>query len=53
MENSANIKIHVEGLKKNFGHLEVLKDINVDITEGEVVCLIGPSGSGTGNSGAA
>src|SRR5574344_807349 len=41
-----NNKIHVEHLKKNFGKLEVLKDINLDIKEGEVVVVIGPSGSG-------
>src|SRR5574344_2118528 len=41
-----NNKIHVEHLKKNFGTLEVLKDINLDISEGEVVVIIGPSGSG-------
>lgn len=41
-----NIKIHVENLKKNFGKLKVLKDISVDIVEGEVVVLLGPSGSG-------
>ena len=39
-------KIHVENLKKNFGSLEVLKDISLDIREGEVVVVIGPSGSG-------
>ena len=39
-------KITVKNLKKNFGPLEVLKDINLEIEEGEVVCLIGPSGSG-------
>jgi len=39
-------KIHVANLKKNFGKLEVLKDISVDIIEGEVVVLLGPSGSG-------
>lgn len=38
--------IHVENLKKDFGKLEVLKEINIDIAEGEVVVLIGPSGSG-------
>lgn len=38
--------IHVENLKKNFGKLEVLKDISIDIREGEVVVLLGPSGSG-------
>ena len=41
-----NIKIHVSHLKKNFGKLEVLKDISLDIREGEVVVVIGPSGSG-------
>lgn len=41
-----NIKIHVEHLKKNFGSLEVLKDISTDIYEGEVLVVIGPSGSG-------
>ncbi len=39
-------KIHVENLKKSFGPLEVLKDISLDIREGEVVVVIGPSGSG-------
>ena len=42
----ADNKIHVTNLKKNFGKLEVLKDISVDIAEGEVVVLLGPSGSG-------
>ena len=38
--------IAIEHLSKNFGDLEVLKDINLDVKEGEVVCIIGPSGSG-------
>ncbi len=38
--------ISVKNLKKNYGKNEVLKDINIDIHEGEVVCVIGPSGSG-------
>jgi len=40
------IKVHVQNLKKSFGKLEVLKDISMDIEEGEVVVLLGPSGSG-------
>lgn len=42
----ADSKISVRNLKKNFGSLEVLKDISLEVTEGEVVVLIGPSGSG-------
>ena len=40
------LKIHVTNLKTNFGKLEVLKDISMDVHEGEVVVLLGPSGSG-------
>ena len=39
-------KIIVKNLQKNFGDLEVLKDINLEVEEGEVVCVIWPSGSG-------
>ncbi|MFD4180384.1 amino acid ABC transporter ATP-binding protein [Rhodococcus sp. NPDC058514] len=39
-------KIRVTGLKKAFGDNEVLKGLDVDIANGEVVCVIGPSGSG-------
>ena len=46
MEAEKIVKIHVKNLKKHFGRLEVLKDISADITEGEVVVLLGPSGSG-------
>ena len=38
--------IKVEHLYKNFGSLEVLKDCNLEVNEGEVVCIIGPSGGG-------
>ena len=46
MEQKHINKVHVENLKKSFGKLEVLKDISMDISEGEVVVLLGPSGSG-------
>jgi ABC-type polar amino acid transport system ATPase subunit len=38
--------IKVEKLNKSFGDLHVLKDIDMDVRESEVVCLIGASGSG-------
>ncbi|NTW50962.1 MAG: ATP-binding cassette domain-containing protein [Chlorobiaceae bacterium] len=38
--------IKVEHLSKNFGQLSVLKDVNIEIREGEVISVIGPSGSG-------
>ena len=44
--NKNNVKIHISHLKKNFGKLEVLKDVSTDIYEGEVVVILGPSGSG-------
>ena len=44
--NYNNVKIHASHLQKNFGKLEVLKDITTDIYEGEVVVVLGPSGCG-------
>ena len=38
--------IKIRNLKKQFGALEVLKGVSVDIAEREVVVVIGPSGSG-------
>ena len=38
--------IKIENLNKFFGTKHVLKDINLEIKDGEVVGLIGPSGSG-------
>ncbi|MDY3868789.1 MAG: amino acid ABC transporter ATP-binding protein [Pyramidobacter sp.] len=36
----------VQGLQKRFGSLEVLKHIDLSVNEGEVVSVIGPSGTG-------
>ena len=46
MAANQTVKIHVSHLKKNFGSLEVLRDVSTDVLEGEVVVIIGPSGSG-------
>jgi len=38
--------IEVRNIRKRFGHLEVLKGIDLQINQGEVVSIVGPSGSG-------
>jgi polar amino acid transport system ATP-binding protein len=44
---SSNSKaLSVEGLHKSFDGLEVLKGMNLEVAEHEVICLIGASGSG-------
>lgn len=39
-------KIIVKDLKKSYGSNQVLRGIDMQVREGEVVCVIGPSGSG-------
>ena len=50
MENntyaSRDVAIRVRGLKKDFKEVSVLKGIDIDIHKGDVVCVIGASGSG-------
>lgn len=38
--------LKIEGLRKSFGRIEVLKGIDLDVKEGDVVAILGPSGSG-------
>ncbi|MET9339917.1 MULTISPECIES: amino acid ABC transporter ATP-binding protein [unclassified Nonomuraea] len=38
--------VRAEQVCKNFGHVEVLKGIDLEVRNGEVMCVIGPSGSG-------
>ena len=45
-EQSKELLLSVQGLKKNFGEREILKGIDFDVHKGDVVCVIGPSGSG-------
>lgn len=43
---SSTSLLEMKHAKKTFGSLEVLKDISIEVNEGEVVAIIGPSGSG-------
>ena len=43
---SSTSLLEMKHVKKTFGSLEVLKDISIEVNEGDVVAIIGPSGSG-------
>jgi polar amino acid transport system ATP-binding protein len=36
----------LDGVRKSFGELHVLRGIDLEVAKGEVVCVLGPSGSG-------
>ena len=40
-----NTLVEIKDIHKSFGPLEVLKGVDFSVSEGEVVCLIGRSGS--------
>lgn len=42
----ADVKVQIRNLKKAYGNLQVIKGIDLDICEGEVIALVGPSGCG-------
>jgi polar amino acid transport system ATP-binding protein len=42
----SEVVMHAEDVHKRFGKLEVLKGVSIDVTRGETLCVIGPSGGG-------
>ena len=46
MGESNNSYLQVKNLSKSFGSFEAIKNISIDINEGEFVCFLGPSGCG-------
>jgi polar amino acid transport system ATP-binding protein len=44
--NEAAPLLRLEGVHKRYGHVEVLRGVDLDVAEGDVVCLIGASGCG-------
>ena len=45
-DNDSNVLISVRELEKKFNGVTALKSVSTDIKKGEVVVMIGPSGSG-------
>ncbi len=45
-KSNSTAAVAIEGLKKSFGKLDVLRGINLSVAAGEVICVIGTSGSG-------
>jgi polar amino acid transport system ATP-binding protein len=43
---STDLMVEARGVRKSFGHIDVLQGIDLTVGRGEVMCLIGPSGSG-------
>ena len=39
-------KMLLRGISKSFDNMVILKDINIEVNEGELVSIVGPSGSG-------
>ena len=38
--------IEIRNITKSYGEREILKDISFDINEGEIISIVGPSGTG-------
>jgi len=45
-EQRNGVSVHVRGLKKSFGPLEVLRGVDFEVRPGETFVIMGPSGSG-------
>jgi polar amino acid transport system ATP-binding protein len=46
MSATGTALVRIESVHKYFGDLHVLNGVDLEVAEGEVVCLLGPSGSG-------
>ena len=45
-EDAVEPVVRLEHVWKSFGHIQVLTDVSLSVSKGEVVCIIGPSGAG-------
>lgn len=40
------VSIEIKGLKKNFGNIKAINDVNLNFYQGQIVALLGPNGAG-------
>ena len=45
-DNGPSTMLRLEAITKSYGNKTVLHDVDLDVRQGETVCIIGPSGSG-------
>ncbi|MEP1029711.1 MAG: putative 2-aminoethylphosphonate ABC transporter ATP-binding protein, partial [Alphaproteobacteria bacterium] len=45
-DNNGEAYLRVRNLTKKFGEFTALKNVSLDVSEGEFVCFLGPSGCG-------
>jgi len=45
-QSTRRVVVKAEGVRKSFGRTEALRGVDLEVTEGEVLCIVGPSGSG-------
>jgi NitT/TauT family transport system ATP-binding protein len=43
---ASQAKVRIRGIEMHFGEVEVLDDINLEVAQGELICILGPSGCG-------
>jgi len=46
LQGEGRLALHLEGIAKNFGSLQVLSDVGFDARHGELLSLVGPNGAG-------
>ncbi len=46
LDSAPNIYLRIENLWKNFGNFTALREISLEVVEGEFLCFLGPSGCG-------
>jgi ABC-2 type transport system ATP-binding protein len=44
--NAAPMAVRLDGVSKNFGHVQAVRDVSLQLESGEIVAILGPNGAG-------